>query len=131
MSEKTKFDMSIEIENLPQFLKALDRFGPNMARYMFPTLQRTANKMEGVLKSEAPFKTGNLMRSTFCEATFRPLGFILGALAKYAYWTEVAHGTWPGGWFGRAFNRNVYVIVEGLDRALRNAIKRYQREVGS
>jgi len=131
MSEKTSFDVDIKVENLPQFLKALDRFGPSLPQYMFPTLQRTAGKMERILKGEAPYKTGNLMRSTYCEATFKPLGFILGALAKYAYWTEAGHGTWLGGWFSRAFNKHVYIIVEGFDRALRKAVEKYQREVES
>jgi len=66
---------------------------------------------------------------TYCVATFRPLGLEMGSLAEYAYWTETPHGTWPGGWFSRAFNRNIHLIIEGIERALQQGIRKYQRKV--
>lgn len=126
---KTSFETDLVVENLKEFQHALKRFGPELAHGMYPSLQRTAFKFEGILKGDAPYKTGRLQRSTYCIATFRPLGLEMGALAEYAYWTEKPHGTWPGGWFSRAFNRNIHILIEGIERALERGIKTYQKKV--
>jgi len=126
---KTTFETSLEVENLKEFQEALKRFGLELPHGMYPSLQRTAFTLEQIFKSAAPYKTGRLQRMTYCVATFRPLGLEMGSLAEYAYWTEAPHGTWPGGWFSKEFNRNIHIIIEGIQRALELGIKKYQEKV--
>jgi len=126
---KDTFEVTVTVENMPEFMKALREFNPNLKSDMFPTIQKVASKLERAYKAAAPVKTGRLQRMTYCIAIFNPLGLEMGSLAEYAFWTETPHGTWPGGWFANAYNRNIWRIIEGFQRALKRAIKKYQDRV--
>jgi len=129
MPENT-FSVEVKVENMPEFLKALESFGMELKGDMYPTIQKLANRLERDYKAATPTgKTGKLRRMTYCTATYNPLGLEMGNLAEYAYWTEVGHGTYEGGWFSRVFNRTIGDIVDGFQRALKIAVKKYQDRI--
>ena len=129
MSEQ--LELTIEIENVEEFKKAIDRFGIMFKTEMYDGFQRIANKEDKILKSTGGFedRTGKLRRSLFVTATYNPLGMEMGSMSKYAVYVAEGHGTWRGNWWNTYIKGMTIRVVEDVERVLKRLVDKFNREV--
>jgi len=132
MSEAERLELTLEIENLKEFKEAIDRFRPMLKNDLYTGFQRVAAKEDRILKGTTGFqdRTGHLRRTLYVLATFRPLGLEIGALAKYAYWVAMGHGTWKGNWWNTYLREMAPRVADALSKILDRIVKKYNRLFG-
>lgn len=123
-------EMSIEIENIPEFKKAINDFGPMLKEDMYRSFQRTASKEDRILKSTSGFKdrTGRSRRSLFVTATWKPLGLEMGSFLPHMKYLAEGHGTWKGNWWATYLRGMTVRVVEDVSRALKRLVTKYNKK---